>query len=238
MSKLVWDKSGERYYEYGVDHGVLYPMVEGAYQNGVVWNGLTNVSENPSGAESNPQYADNMKYLNLISAEDFGATIEAFTYPDEFGACDGSASIATGISIEGQKRQTFGLSYRTKIGNDEDEEIGYKIHLIYNGKAAPSEKSRDTVNESPEAVAFSWEVTTTPIVIEAVDPVTNKPFRPTAHLTIDSTKFNTQELKTKLKAIEDLLYGTDAEGNAAGTDATLPTPDYLIRLMNGTLNAN
>lgn len=221
MAKLVWDKSGERYYEYGVDHGVLYPMVSGAYPKGVVWNGLTNVSENPSGAESNPQYADNIKYLNLVSAEDFGATIEAFTYPDEWGPCDGSAEVATGVSIEGQKRQTFGLSYRTKIGNDEDEELGYKIHLIYNGKAAPSEKSRDTVNESPEAVAFSWEITTTPQVIEAVDAVSGKPFRPTAHLIIDSTKI----AAAKLTAIETILYGGE------NTEARMPLPDEIITLM-------
>ena len=212
---LVWDAVGKRYYETGVDHGVLYLRDEtGAYTKGVAWNGLTAVSEAPSGAESNPQYADNIKYLNLVSAEEFSATIEAFTYPDEFEECDGSATLATGVTIAQQDRKTFGFSYRTKVGNDvAGQDLGYKIHLVYGCLAAPSERGYQTVNDSPEALTFSWEVSTTPV------PVTG--FKPTATVTINSRTTD----PAKLKALEDLLYGTNA------TEARLPMPDAIAALI-------
>ena len=215
MSKLVWDQTGERYYETGVKQGVLYPMQEGGtYSKGVAWNGLTAVTESPSGAESNPLYADDIKYLNLLSTEEFGCTIEAYTYPDEFAECDGSASIATGVTIGQQKRKTFGLCYRTVLGNDVDNnDHGYKLHLVYGCLAAPSEKAYATVNDSPEAVTFSWEVTTTPVAV--------KGFKPTACITIDSTKATAE----KLSALEDILYGAEA------TEARLPLPDEVATLM-------
>ena len=215
MSKLVWDQTGERYYETGVKQGVLYPMQEGGtYSKGVAWNGLTAVTESPSGAESNPLYADDIKYLNLLSTEEFGCTIEAYTYPDEFAECDGSASIATGVTIGQQKRKTFGLCYRTVLGNDVDNnDHGYKLHLVYGCLAAPSEKAYSTVNDSPEAVTFSWEVTTTPVAV--------KGFKPTACITIDSTKATAE----KLSALEDILYGAEA------TEARLPLPDEVATLM-------
>ena len=215
MSKLVWDQTGERYYETGVKQGVLYPMQEGGtYNKGVAWNGLTAVTESPSGAESNPLYADDIKYLNLLSTEEFGCTIEAYTYPDEFAECDGSASIATGVTIGQQKRKTFGLCYRTVLGNDVDNnDHGYKLHLVYGCLAAPSEKAYATVNDSPEAVTFSWEVTTTPVSV--------KGFKPTACITIDSTKATAE----KLSALEDILYGADT------TEARLPLPDEIATLM-------
>jgi hypothetical protein len=215
MSKLVWDKTGERYYETGVKQGVLYPQGEdGAYTKGVAWNGLTAVTESPSGAEANPLYADDIKYLNLISAEEFGATIEAYTYPDEFAECDGSAEIAPGVSIGQQKRKAFGLSYRTSLGNDVDgADHGYKLHLVYGAIAAPSEKAYATINDSPEAITFSWEVTTTPVAVEG--------FKPTAHLEINSTKVDA----TKLKALEAILYGSESE------EAKLPLPDEVAELM-------
>lgn len=215
MSKLVWDKTGERLYETGVDHGVLYPIqTGGVYNKGVAWNGLSAVTESPSGAEASPFYADNIKYLNLMSAEEFGATIEAFMYPDEFAECDGSAEIATGVSIGQQARKVFGLSYRTLIGNDVDNnDYGYKLHLIYGALAAPSEKGYSTINDSPEPITLSWEVTTTPINVAG--------FKPTACVTIDSTKVDA----TKLKALEDILYGTD------DVEARLPLPDELITIL-------
>ena len=215
MSKLVWDKTGERYYETGVKQGVLYPQGEdGAYTKGVAWNGLTAVTESPSGAEANPLYADDIKYLNLISAEEFGATIEAYTYPDEFAECDGSAEIAPGVSIGQQKRKAFGLSYRTSLGNDVDgADHGYKLHLVYGAIAAPSEKAYATINDSPEAITFSWEVTTTPVAVEG--------FKPTAHLEINSTKVDA----AKLKALEAILYGSESE------EAKLPLPDEVAELM-------
>lgn len=214
MAKLEWDKTGERFYETGVDHGVLYLLGEGgAYTKGVAWNGLTAVTESPSGAEATPLYADNIKYLNLMSAEEFGATIEAFTYPEEFAECDGSASIADGVSIGQQTRKTFGLSYRTVIGNDVDNNLGYKLHLIYGALAAPSEKAYATVNDNPEAITFSWEVTTTPVSVEG--------FKPTATVTIDSTKCD----KTKLAALEAILYGSESE------EARLPLPGEIATLM-------
>lgn len=214
MSKLVWDKTGERLYETGVEKGVLYPFTNGKYPKGVVWNGLTNVSENPSGAESTALYADNIKYLNLMSNEEFGATIEAYTYPDEFAACDGSAEIATGVFIGQQKRSMFGLSYVTKIGNDtEGADYGYKIHLIYGALASPSEKPYGTVNDSPEAITFSWEVSTTPVEVPG--------FKPTASVTIDSTKVTKEELA----ALEAILYGSENE------EARLPLPEELITIF-------
>ena len=218
MSKLVWDQTGERYYETGVKQGVLYPMQEGGtYSKGVAWNGLTAVTESPSGAESNPLYADDIKYLNLLSTEEFGCTIEAYTYPDEFAECDGSASIATGVTIGQQKRKTFGLCYRTVLGNDVDSnDYGYKLHLVYGCLAAPSEKAYATVNDSPEAVTFSWEVTTTPVAV--------KDFKPTACITIDSTKAT----KEKLTALEDILYGSESE------EARLPLPDEIATLMKAS----
>lgn len=215
MSKLVWDKTGERLYETGVDHGVLYPIqTGGVYSKGVAWNGLSAVTESPSGAEASPFYADNIKYLNLMSAEEFGATIEAYMYPDEFAECDGSAEIATGVSIGQQARKVFGLSYRTLLGNDVDSnDYGYKLHLIYGALAAPSEKGYSTINDSPEPITLSWEITTTPINVAG--------FKPTACVTIDSTKVD----KTKLTALEAILYGSDSE------EARLPLPDELITIL-------
>lgn len=214
MSKLIWDKTGERLYETGVDRGVLYPLVNGAYPKGVAWNGLTAVNENPSGAEPTALYADNIKYLNLMSAEEYGATIEAYTYPEEFAACDGSAEIADGVTIGQQDRSHFGLSYRTLIGNDEDGTAhGYKLHLVYDCLASPSEKAYSSVNDNPDAVSLSWDISTTPVAVEG--------YKPTATLTIDSTKIDA----AKLKKIEDLLYGT------ADSDAKLPLPDEIINLL-------
>lgn len=217
MAKLKWDQTGERIYETGVDRGVLYVYnTEGnKYGTGVAWNGLTAVNESPSGAESNPQYADNTKYLDLYSAEEFGATVEAFTYPPEFEECDGSAELVQGVTISMQNRKMFGFSYRTLIGNDtEGTDHGYKIHLVYGAKASPSEKNRSTVNNSPEPVNFSWEVTTTPVNVEG--------FKPTSHLIIDSTKVD----PTKLKALEDKLYGDDSSG-----EPTLQLPDEVKTLL-------
>ena len=212
--KLVWDKTGERQYETGVSKGVLYPAnAQGQYPTGVAWNGLTAVNENPSGAEATPLYADNIKYLNLMSAEEFGATVEAYMYPDEFAACNGEKELTTGVAIGQQKRSTFGLSYQTKIGNDVDPELGYKIHLIYGALAAPSEKAYATVNDSPEAITFSWELSTTPVEVEG--------FKPTATLVIDSTKVDA----TKLKALEDVLYGTTENA------ARLPLPNEVLEIV-------
>lgn len=217
MAKIVWDESGKRLYETGVKNGVLYIQDEtGVYNKGVAWNGLTAVTESPSGAEATPLYADDIKYLELFSAEEFGATIEAYTYPEEFEACDGSASLGTGVTIGQQDRKTFGLCYRTVLGNDvKSNEYGYKLHLIYGAKAAPSEKGYQTINDSPEAITFSWEVTTTPVNVAG--------FKPTASVTIDSTKIDPE----KLKKIEDMLYGEGA------TDAKLPLPDELKTILAG-----
>ena len=215
MAKLVWDATGERKYETGVRNGVLYVMGEGGtYPKGVAWNGLTAVTESPSGAEATALYADDTKYLNLISAEEFGATIEAYTYPDEFAECDGSATLAAGVTIGQQPRKTFGMSYRTVYGNDVDNEsYGYKLHLIYGAVAAPSEKAYATINDSPEAITFSWEVKTTPVNVTG--------HKPTASLTIDSTKVD----KAKLTKIEEILYGKDE------TEARLPLPDEIIQIL-------
>lgn len=218
MSRLVWDNTGERYYETGVKNGVLYPIQEdGKYSLGVAWNGLTAVTESPSGAEATALYADDIKYLNLLSNEEFGATVEAYTYPDEFAECDGSAALATGVMIGQQKRKIFGLCYRTTLGNDVDgNDYGYKLHLIYGCLAAPSEKAYATINDSPEAITFSWEVTTTPVNVSG--------FKPTSQITIDSTKANA----TKLAALEDILYGKDD----VETAPRLPLPDEVAQLMS------
>ena len=217
--KLIWDKTGERVYETGVNKGVLYPQATGGtYPSGVAWNGLTAVTESPSGAEATPLYADNIKYLNLMSAEEFGATIEAYTYPDEFAACNGEASLVDGVTIGQQVRKAFGMSYQTRVGNDTDStEHGYKIHLIYGALAAPSEKAYATVNDSPEAITFSWEITTTPVEVEG--------FKPTATLVIDSTKVE----EDKMAAIEAILYGSESE------EARLPLPDEVLSIINGTV---
>lgn len=218
MAKLIWDKTGERYYETGVKNGVLYIPTEGVYSKGVAWNGLTAVTESPSGAEATALYADDMKYLSLYSAEEFGATIEAYTYPDEFAQCDGSAELTKGVSIGQQARKTFGLCYRTTVGNDTDgNDYGYKLHMIYGCMASPSEKAYATINDSPEAITFSWEVTTTPVSVAG--------FKPTASITIDSTKAD----PTKLAALEDILYGKDGE---PGSEARLPLPDEIKTLMS------
>lgn len=223
MAKLVWDKTGERVYETGVKQAVLYTLnEEGAYANGVAWNGVTSVTESPSGAEPTALYADDMKYLNLMSAEEFGATIEAYTYPDEFAECDGSATLVNGVSIGQQPRKTFGLCYRTTVGNDTDNnEYGYKLHLVYGCLAAPSESAFNTINDSPEAITFSWEISTTPVNVTG--------HKPTARLTIDSTKAD----KAKLAALEEILYGKDpsTNGGSDGTDPRLPLPDEIKTLM-------
>ena len=215
MSKIKWDQTGERFYETGVSKGVLYPYATSDYGDGVAWNGLTNVSESPEGAEATPLYADNIKYLNLMSTEEFKATVEAYTYPDEFAACNGEAELGTGVSIGQQKRKSFGMSYQTKIGNDVDSDLGYKIHLIYGALAAPSEKSYATVNDSPEAITFSWELSTTPVEVEG--------FKPTATLVIDSTKVDAG----KLAKLEAVLYGDE------NNDARLPLPDEVLSIING-----
>lgn len=220
MARLEWDKTGERLYETGTDRGVLYVASNGTYPTGVAWNGLTGVDENPSGAEANAQYADNIKYLELRSAEDFGATVTAYTYPDEFEQCDGSAEPTEGMYIGQQARKMFGMSYRTKIGNDVDgNEHGYYIHLIYGATASPSQRSYKTVNDSPEPIEFSWEVTTTPVNITG--------YKPVAHIRINSTKADPE----KLAVLESVLYGADGEGNAEGRTASLPLPDAVKTIL-------
>ena len=217
MSKIVWDKTGERLYETGVKQGVLYLLGSaGTYTKGVAWNGLTNVTESPSGAEATPLYADDIKYLNLMSTEEFGGTIEAYTYPDEFAECDGSASLTDGVYIGQQARKTFGFCYRTTLGNDVDNNnYGYKLHLVYGALASPSEKAYGTINDSPEAITFSWEFSTTPVNVTG--------HKPTASITIDSTKVDAE----KLAALEKILYGDDADS----TEARLPLPDEVAQIM-------
>lgn len=221
-SRLTWDKTGERFYETGVKQGVLYVQeAGGTYPKGIAWNGLTAVTESPSGAEASPLYADDIKYLNLMSVEEFGATIEAYTYPDEFAQCDGSAQIGKGVMAGQQKRKTFGLCYKTVLGNDVDgNNHGYKLHLIYGAMAAPSEKAYATINDSPEAITFSWELTTTPVSV--------KGFEPTASITIDSTKADS----TALKKLEDILYGSDTAA------ARLPLPDEIVTMMPAGADLN
>ena len=221
MAKLIWDASGERRYETGVDHGVLYVQaLNGTYPVGVAWNGLTTVTETPSGGESNPQYADNMKYLNLTSAEDFGGTIEAFTAPDEWAQCDGLAQPAPGLTIGQQGRKTFGFSYRTKIGNDvAGSSAGYKIHLVYGATAKPSERAYSTINDSPEAINFSWEISTVPVPVTVVNDL-----EATASLTVSSLDVD----PATLAELEAILYGS---GGTPGTAARLPLPDEVITLL-------
>ena len=216
MSKLVWDQTTEHIYETGISSGVFYKQAaNGTYPLGVAWNGLTGVTESPSGAENTDLYADNIKYLTLRSAEDFGATVEAYTYPDEFAECDGSAQVADGAMIGQQPRSAFGLVYKTVVGNDVSfENYGYKLHLIYNATVSPSERSYQTINDSPDAITFSWELSTIPV------PVTGH--KPTACITIDSTKANA----TNLATLEGYLFGTD------NTDPYLPTPDFVIETLN------
>lgn len=215
MAKLVWDETGKRFYETGVKMGVLYvQQAGGTYNKGVAWNGLTAVTESPSGAEANPMYADDIKYLNLFSAEEFGATVEAYTYPAEFEQCDGSASISTGVTIGQQERKQFGLCYRTTLGNDVNgNDHGYKLHLIYGAKASPSEKAYATINDSPEAITFSWELTTTPVNVSG--------HKPTANLVIDSTKVSS----AAMAALEEALYGNTT------TEARLPLPDEIVQII-------
>lgn len=216
--KIVWDKTGDRFYETGVEKGVLYPYADGAYNKGVAWNGLTAVTESPSGGEATALWADNIKYLNIMSTEELGATIEAYTYPDEFKACNGETEISAGVTIGQQSRSMFGMSYVTKIGNDTDgQDHGYKIHLIYGAMAAPSEKAYETTDDSVEAMTFSWEISTTPV------EVTTGKFKPTASVTIDSTKVKADELKK----LEDILYGKDDDE----TSPRLPLPDELATIF-------
>lgn len=222
--KLVWDKTGEHFYETGVKNGVLYPMsASGTYPKGVAWNGLMAITESPSGAEATALYADDIKYLNLMSNEEFGATVEAYTYPDEFAECDGSASLTEGVYIGQQARKTFGLCYRTTLGNDaKGNDYGYKLHIIYGAMASPSEKAYSTINDSPDAITFSWELSTTPVAVAN--------FKPTASLTIDSTKVDT----AKLTALEEILYGKDGTGEdhtTGAVDPRLPLPDEIATLM-------
>ena len=222
MAKLVWDAIGQHYYETGVDHAVLYPVsTTGTYPLGVAWNGITSISESPSGADANKQYADNINYLTLYSVEEYGSTIEAFTYPDEFAACDGSLTIIPGVTIGQQPRQGFGLSYRTKVGNDTiGQELGYKLHLVYGCRAAPSERGFETINDSPEAITFSWEISTTPVTIAG--------YAPTALIVIDSRDFSTEQGKELLKDLEDVLYGTDEES------PRLPLPSEVFQILGYT----
>ena len=218
MAKIKWDETGEKIYETGVKNGVLYlPDETGQYVKGVAWNGLTAVTESPSGAESTPLYADDIKYVELFSAEEFGATLECYTYPDEFAECDGSAEVTPGVIIGQQNRKTFGLCYRTTLGNDvKGNEYGYKLHLIYGAKASPSEKSYSTINDSPEAITFSYEITTTPVNVTG--------HKPTASLTINSTKVDA----SKLQQLEALLYGAES------AEAKLPLPDEVINLLKSS----
>lgn len=214
MSRLVWDETGKRLYETGVKQGVLYPYGSSGYENGVAWNGLVGVTESPSGAEATPLYANDIKYLELFSTEEFGATIEAYTYPDEFAACDGSIAVTPGVVIGQQDRKSFGLCYRTTIGNDTDgNNHGYKLHLLYGCKAAPSEKGYTSINDSPEAITFSWEVSTTPVAVTGG--------KPTSTLVIDSTKLK----PATMAAVEAKLYGDTS------SQATLPLPDEIIQLI-------
>lgn len=217
MVALTWDDAGKRQYEIGTDHGVLYPMtLTGTYGTGVAWNGLTGVTESPDGAEANDMYADNMKYASLRSAETFGATIEAYTFPDEFIQCDGGAEVSDGVVFGQQSRSKFGFSYRTKIGNDVNQDAGYKLHLVYGATASPSEKSYETINDSPEGMTFSWEIATDPVAVAG-----HPELKPVASITIDSTKVD----KSKLKTLEDKLYGGES------TEPTLPLPGEVYTMM-------
>lgn len=237
MAKLKWDQVGEKTYETGVDHGVLYPQKDGAYPVGVAWSGLTGVTESPSGAEDNDFYADNIKYASIKSAEQFGATIECYTYPDEWLACNGEAEVAPGVTLGQQRRNTFGFSYRTKIGNDtEGQDYAFKIHLVYGCSASPSEKSNPTINDSPEPSTLSYTITTTPIDVSGIDPVSGKPYKPVSHISFDSRKVPAE----KMKMLEEILYGTNgsvskaavySDGTDEGTVARLPMPEEIIEMF-------
>lgn len=217
MARLEWDKTGEKTYETGVKNAVLYLQKDGKYPKGVAWNGITGITESPSGAETTALYADDVKYLNMLSAEEFGATVTAYTYPDEWADCNGEAEIATGVMIGQQTHKAFGLCFRTTKGNDTNgNDHGYKLHIIYNATAAPSERSYETINDSPDAIEFSWEISTTPVNVTR--------FKPTANITIDSTKCDA----AKLKALEDILYGSESE------DARLPLPDEIVQIIGSS----
>ena len=231
MSKLIWDQVGEKFYETGTKKGVLYVQASnGTYPAGVAWNGLTSVSESPDGGDANDIYADDIKYLVLRGVENFGGTIEAYTYPDEFMECDGSAQLLTGVTIGQQPRKAFGFSYVTTLGNDIDmDNYGYKIHLIYGASASPSERSYETINDSPEPINFSWEFSTVPVPVEG--------HKATSCMIIDSTKFPPEQdgsKNAKLQDLEDILYGTDGEGTSAGTTARLPLPEEVVSILSGT----
>ena len=224
MPKLKWDQIGERYYETGTKQGVLYPQVGSAYPVGYAWNGLSAVTESPDGAEATDIYADDIKYLSMRSVENYKGTIEAYTYPDEFAACNGEAELIDGVTIGQQPRKPFGFSWVTTIGNDVDyDDHGYKIHLVWGATASPSEKAYQTINDSPEAIQFSWELDTIPV------PVTGH--KPTAHMEIDSTKFSTTELRAKLTALENVLWGLDAGDGVTAITPHLPTPDDVLYIL-------
>lgn len=227
MARLVWDQTGEHFYETGVKQVVLYPMTGNAYDAGVAWNGVTSIEENPSGADFNPIYADDIKYLNIQGAEEFGATIGAYTYPDEFAECDGAATPVDGVAVGQQARKSFGLCYRTTIGNDtEGIEYGYKLHIVYGAKVTPSSKSYSTINDSPEPAEMSWEMNTTPVAVTGM--------KPTSIITIDSTKFTETADKAKLTALENMLYGTNAGSGTEATNPQLPLPDVVLSTLGYT----
>lgn len=229
MAKLVWDKTGEHFYETGVKQVVLYPMSGNSYGAGVAWNGVTSIEESPSGADFNPIYADDIKYLNIQGAEEFGATIGAYTYPDEFAECDGCATPVAGVAVGQQARKSFGLCYRTTVGNDtEGIEYGYKLHIVYGARVTPSSKSYSTINESPEPAEMSWEMNTTPVSVAGM--------KPTSIITVDSTKFTEVADKAKLTALENLLYGTDAGDGQEATDPQLPLPNVVLSTLGYTVN--
>lgn len=224
MSKLLWDQVGERLYETGTKKGVLYKQVGNAYPEGVAWNGLTAVTESPDGAEPNDMYADDIKYLSIRSVENYKGTIEAYTYPDEFAECNGEAALMTGVTIGQQPRKPFGFSWVTTVGNDTlYDDYGYKIHLVWGATVSPSEKSYQTINDSPEAITFSWELDTTPVAVTG--------HKATSHMEIDSTKFTSTEDRTKLAALEAVLYGTDSDGSTTGITPHLPLPDDVLYIL-------
>lgn len=228
MARLEWDKTGEHFYETGVKQVVLYPMSGTTYGKGVAWNGVTSIEESPSGADFNAIYADDIKYLNIQGAEEFGATIGAYTYPDEFAECDGAATPVTGVAVGQQARKPFGLCYRTTLGNDtEGIEFGYKLHLVYGARVTPSGKSYGTINDSPEPAEMSWEMNTTPVAVSGM--------KPTSIITIDSTKFVETADKAKLTALENMLYGTDAGSGTEATDPQLPLPDVVLSTLGYTV---
>jgi len=228
MAKLSWDDDTKRYYETGTSQGVLYVKKDdGTYDKGVAWNGLTAFSESPSGAEETELYANDKKYGSLRSAEKFGGTLEAYTYPEQFEQCDGSLEVATGVTIGQQARKSFGFTYKTVVGNDVSTDYGYKLHIIWNASVSPSEKAYASINDSPEAITFSWELAATPTEVTINDVK-----KYTASMVIDTTKLEDGKENAKLKALENLLYGTDAEGSGQGTDPTLPTPNQVITTMS------